>query len=530
VRQSKLNRFFAGRGALEAFRLLIFVWMVLLASRLSAQTLADRVVEHQLSNGLKVLMVERHEVPTISFQITYKVGSTNEHSGITGVAHLYEHMAFKGTRRLGTTGYEKEEALLAQMEKLNQEIVQEEAKGKEIDPRRLAELKKQFEALELEGRKWVVSNELGDLYDRNGGVGFNASTGRDVTSYTISLPSNRFPLWLAIESDRTANPVLREFYKERDVVLEERRRSVETNPSGKLYEAFLSAAFVAHPYGYPTLGWPSDVRSLSATRTAQFFKTYYSPNNTIIAMVGDFKTKEVVPLLEKHFGGIPSGPPPPPVVTLEPTQLGERRVEVEEEANPQLVIGFHKPNLHHPDDAVYDVIDSLLSLGRTSRLYKKLVVEKKIAIAVSTSSGTPGAQYPNLFTISATPRAPHTTQEVEEAVYAELERLKSEPPTKKEMEKIITNIDAALVRSLRSNSGLAGQLAYFEAVADGWRYILKNREAVGKVTAEDVMRVAQTTFVKRNRTVATLVKKEAPAATTTGKQAEALPVGKEENR
>lgn len=507
----------------------VVVFVLLFSGMASAQMLADRVAEHTLSNGLKVLMVERHQVPTVSFQITYKVGSTNEHSGITGVAHLYEHMAFKGTSRLGTSGYEKEKKILEEMEKLNQEIVLEGAKGAGADRQRLAELKKQFETLELEGRKWVVSNELGEIYDRNGGVGFNATTGRDVTSYTVSLPSNRLPLWMAIESDRMANTVLREFYKEREVVLEERRRSVETNPSGKLFETFLSAAFVAHPYGYPTLGWPSDVRSLSATRTAQFFKTYYGPNNTIISMVGDFKAKEVIPHLEKFFGGIPSAPPPPPVVTVEPPQLGERRVEVEEEANPQLVIGFHKPDLHHPDDAVYDVIDSLLSLGRTSRLYKKLVQEKKIAIGVSTSSGTPGAQYPNLFTISATPRAPHTTAEVEEAIYAELDRLKSEPPSEKEMEKIITNIDAALVRSLRSNSGLAGQLAYFQAVAGDWRYVLRNREAVGKVTAEDVMRVAGTTFSKRNRTVATLVKKEAPVVTEAEKP-KGIPVGKGESR
>ncbi len=529
MKNPRVKRFFAGRRAAGAFQALIFLWLLLMAVPISAQTLADRVVAHTLSNGLKVLMVERHEVPTISFQVTYKVGSTNEHSGITGVAHLYEHMAFKGTRRLGTSDYEKEKKILDEMEKLNQEIVRESGKGMEADRQRLTDLRKQFEALELDARKWVVSNELGDLYDRNGGVGFNATTGRDVTSYTVSLPSNRLPLWMAIEADRMADTVLREFYKEREVVLEERRRSVETNPSGKLFEAFLSAAFVAHPYGYPTLGWPSDVRSLSATRTAQFFKTYYGPNNTIISMVGDFKAKEVILLLEKYFGGLPSAPPPPAVVTVEPPQLGERRVEVEEEANPQLVIGFHKPDLHHPDDAVYDVIDSLLSLGRTSRLYKKLVEEKKIVIGVSSSSGTPGAQYPNLFTISATPRAPHTTQEVEEAIYAELERLKSEPPTEKEMDKIITNIDAALVRSLRSNSGLAGQLAYFQAVAGDWRYVLKNREAVGKVTEEDVMRVARTTFTKRNRTVATLVKKEAPVAVEAEKP-KTLPVGKGESR
>ncbi|MBI3803817.1 MAG: insulinase family protein [Nitrospirae bacterium] len=503
--------------------LLIHLW----ASAASAQTLADRVVEKVLSNGLTVLMVERHQAPTVSFQITYKVGSVNEHSGITGVAHLYEHMAFKGTERLGTSDYQKEKSVLEELEGLNREITLEEAKGPKADRERIKALRVKFQALEQEGEKWVVSNELGELYDRNGAVGFNASTGRDVTSYVVSLPANRLPLWMAIESDRMARTVLREFYKEREVVLEERRRSVETSPGGKLVEAFLSAAFVAHPYGYPTLGWPSDVRNLSATETARFFKTHYAPNNTIIAMVGDFKPAEVTPMLEKYFGAIPAGPPPPQVVTAEPPQLGERRIEVEEEANPQVMIGYHKPGIDHPDDPVFDVIDALLSMGRTSRLYKKLVEEKKIAIAVGTNSGTPGVRYPSLFTLSATPRAPHTTAEVEAAIYEEIDRLKTEPPSPKELEKIITNIDASLIRSLRSNSGLASQLAYFQAVAGDWRYVLQNRDDIAKVTGEDVMRVARTYFTKKNRTVATLVQVSPPAGEEKRK---VLPVSKEEGR
>lgn len=505
---------------------LVLFSMHLWVATAPAQSLADRVVEKTLSNGLTVLMVERHQAPTISFQITYKVGSVNERNGITGVAHLYEHMAFKGTQRLGTSDYQKEKPTLEMLEALNREIVLEQAKGPETDPERLKALQEKFEALEKEGKQWVVTNELAELYDRNGSVGFNASTGRDVTSYVVSLPSNRLPLWVAIEADRMANTVLREFYKERDVVLEERRRSVDTNPGGKLFETFLATAFIAHPYGYPTIGWPSDVGSLSATETERFFRTYYTPNNTVIAMVGDFKPSEVIPLLEKTFGSIPAGPPPPRVVTAEPPQLGERRVEVEDEANPQIVIGYHKPNFDHPDDPVFDVIDSLLSLGRTSRLYKKLVEEKKVAIGAGSSSGTPGARYPNLFTLSATPRAPHTTVEVEEALYEELERLKNEPPTEKEMQKVITNLNADLVRSLRSNNGLASQLAYFQAVAGDWRYVLRNRDKIMQVTGEDVMRVARTYFTKKNRTVATLVK--VPA--TGEPSGKALPISKEGGR
>jgi len=510
----------------KSFFILLILITQLWVSAASAQSLADRVVEHTLSNGLTVLMVERHQAPTISFQITYKVGSVNEHSGITGVAHLYEHMAFKGTKRLGTSDYEKEKPILEALEALNREMVLEKEKGTKADPERLKSLRERFEALEKEARQWVVTNELAELYDRNGSVGFNASTGREVTSYVVSLPSNRLPLWVAIEADRMANTVLREFYKERDVVLEERRRSVDTNPGGKLFETFLATAFLAHPYGYPTIGWASDVGSLSAVETERFFRTYYTPNNTIIAMVGDFKPGEVIPLLEKSFGAIPAGPPPPPVVTVEPPQRGERRVEVEDEANPQVIIGYHKPNLDHPDDPVFDVIDALLSMGRTSRLYKKIVEEKKLAIGASSSSGTPGARYSNLFTVSATPRTPHTAAEVEAAIYEELDRLKSEPPTEKELQKVITNIDAGLVRSLRSNSGLASQLAYFQAVAGDWRYALRNRDKIAKVTGEDVMRVAREYFTKKNRTVATLVKVP-PAGEPDGKM---LPISKEGGR
>jgi predicted Zn-dependent peptidase len=474
-----------------------------------AQTLAERVIEHTLSNGLKVLMVERHQVPTISFRITYKVGGANEVNGITGIAHLYEHMAFKGTTTIGTTNYAGEKILLEKIEAVNDLLIQEGRKGIAADQARLSELEVQFEALQKEARAFVIPNELAEIYDRNGSIGFNASTGKDVTNYIVSFPANRLPLWIAVESERMAMPVLREFYKERNVVLEERRRSVETSPGGKLYEAFLSTAFAAHPYGNPTLGWPSDVNNLSASETSRFFQTYYGPSNTIIAIVGDFKADQVIPMLESAFGSIPTAPAPPRVVTVEPPQRGERRVEVEEEANPQLLLGYHKPDLHHSDDAVFDVINALLSMGRTSRLYKSLVVEQKIAVSASANSGTPGARFSNLFTLSATPRAPHTTKELETALYAELEKLKKEGPTEKELAKVMTNIDASKIRSLRSNSGLAGQLAYFEAVADDWKYIMRNRDAISKVTAEDVKRVASVYFVKKNRTVATLIKQEA---------------------
>jgi len=469
--------------------------------------LAGRVVEHRFSNGLELVMVERHEAPVVSCMIVFKVGGVNERPGITGVAHLYEHMAFKGTRTLGTKDYKNEAVVLKRLDQAWSDLRTEQEKGPLADRDRLVEDEKRFRDLQQDGEKYVVPNEIGEIYERNGAVGLNATTGKDLTRYVVSLPSNRLELWAAIESDRMAHTVLREFYKEKSVVLEERRLRYDNSPSGRLYEAFLAAAFTAHPYGMPVIGWTSDVEALSRAQTEAFFRTYYEPGNAVIAIVGDIDPAATIRLVQKYFGSIPAQPRPPGVVTVEPEQDGERRVEVEYEAEPAVLIGYHRPAFDSPDAAVFDVIDSLLSDGRSSRLYKALVKEKQLAVNVSTSADVPGAQYPNLFLIQATPRAPHTAGEMEAAVYTELDRLKNEPVESRELQKVLNNLDAALIRTLDSNSGLASELSSAQALAGTWRYVLENRRLVANVKAEDVSRVARQYFVKRNRIVATLVKK-----------------------
>ena len=268
---------------------------------------------------------------------------------------------------------------------------------------------------------------------------------------------------------------------------------------------------MAHPYGLPVIGWPSDLETLTRAQTEAFFQTYYGPVNAVLAVVGDIKPKEVIALVENTFGKIPARPPAPPVLTTEPSYAGERRVEVEFSAEPQLLIGYHKPSASHPDDDVFDVLESLLSDGRTSRLYKRLVQEKQLALNISAFSDYPGAQYPNLFVISAAPRAPHTTTEIEQAVYEELDRLKREPVSPHELQKIINQVDASLVRALRSNSGMALYLAYFQAISGDWRETFNRRDRIAKVTPDDIRRVAATYFTKSNRVVATLVKPEGTA-------------------
>lgn len=496
--------------------LLIIVCVTLLFGPVAASAdkqhsagLADRVIEHKLANGLTLLMVPRHQVPVLSINVTFKVGGMDERTGQTGVAHLYEHMAFKGTRRIGTTDYEEERKKLAELDRLNAEIQKElerlEAIGEETSSR-LDALRQQFRDVQREAGTYVVRNEMSQLYQRHGGVGLNASTGKDVTRYFVSLPANRLPLWAAIEADRMANPVFREFYKERAVVMEERRLRTDDNPSGLLYEAFVGAAFQAHPYGFPTIGWASDLKALTPDVTRTFYETYYGPANAVIAIVGDIQPDGVIALVESTFGKIEPSPPPPNVVTREPPQRGERRVEVEFDAEPMMFLGYHRPSIAHPDDFVFDVIDAVMSEGVTSRLYRRVVHEKRLASSIGTSASVPGARAASLFMISAVPLAPHTPAEVEAAIEQELERLKTEPVEARELEKVLNNLDADLIRSLRSNQGLASQLAYFQTIAGDWRYLLNLRERIAAVTPQDIQRVARQYFTKTNRTVAVLVK------------------------
>lgn len=483
-------------------------------------SLSDRVVEQRLANGLTVLLVERHQSPVVSINVTFGVGGMNEHTGITGIAHLYEHMAFKGTRTLGTRDYDQEKPLLDELNRLNAEIegIKEKLRvAGQADSPGLQQKLREFKELQEKADALVVGNEMALLYQRHGAVGLNASTGKDVTRYTVSLPANRLPLWAAIEADRMAHPVLREFYKERAVVMEERRLRTEDNPQGLLSENFTAAAFQAHPYGFPTIGWGSDILALTPAQTESFFRTYYAPANAVIAIVGDIRPAEVLALIEDTFGKIPPGPLPPPVVTREPPQRGERRLEVEFDAEPALLIGYHKPALGDPDDFVFDVIDSVLSEGVTSRLFRRLVREQRVAATIGTDSGYPGLRAPNLFVISAIPLLPHTAKDLEAAIEVEIERLKTEPVSAQELEKVLNNLDASLVRSLRSNSGLASQLAFFQTVAGDWRYVLKARDRIAAVTPGDIQRVAAKYFLKGNRTVATLIR---PPASRTARLAE----------
>ena len=495
---------------MKQIRYLLILFFVALQGIVSAQDLSDRVIEHTFSNGLKLLMIERHTSPTVAPYILFRAGSVDESNDSRGIAHMLEHMLFKGTKTIGTRDYEKEKPVLAEIDRIGDALDLERAKGSRADEANIAELEAALKTQQELAKEWIITGEYSEIYTQHGSTGFNAGTSVDYTIYTVELPSNKLELWAMLESDRLKNAVLREFYIEREAVKEERRMRVDTQPGGKLYEQFMAAAFTAHPYGIPIIGWESEIAMLNRRKAEEFFRIHYAPNNFVIVIVGSIDPDKTIALIEKYFGDMEPQPLPPEVTIDEPIQEGERRIEVEYDAEPQIMIGYHKPTLPHFDDYVLDMISSVLSNGRTSRFYKN-IVEEGIAVSANARNGSPGARYDNLFVISGTPRSPHTTADVEEAIYAELERLKTEPVAEKEFKRILKQIDADFIRGLSSNAGMSSQLSFYEGIAGDWRYILDWRETMYRITPEDIMKVANTYFTKSNRTVATLIKKETVA-------------------
>lgn len=493
---------------------------LLTAASLPAQDVASfekRVSVKTLDNGLTVLVLERPEAPVFSFFTYVDVGGAQEVPGITGLAHMFEHMAFKGTHTVGTSNWAAEQKALELVEETYR-AYDRARRAQDPDPARVAELEKAWQDAMAAANEFVVPNEFSKIVDQSGGVGMNAGTGSDSTVYFYSMPANRLELWAYLESERFLEPAMREFYKERDVVMEERRMRTESNPIGRLIEQFLVTAFTAHPYGQPVVGWPSDLRSFSATDAKAFYDKYYVPSNMTIAVVGDVEAEEVFPIVEKYFGRIPRGEDPAPLRTVEPIQNAERRVIVRDAAQPFYLEGYHRPAASHPDDAVYDVISDLMSSGRTSRLYRSLVRDQKIAAAAAGLSGFPGTKYPHLFAFLAIPTPGHTPAELEEAIHAEIERLKTEDVSTEELEMVKTRAKANLIRSLDSNSGLAGQLATAQARYGDWRELFRSVDRIEKVTAADIRRVANETFRASNRTVGLIQTQqaEAPAAAAAG--------------
>jgi len=485
---------------------LSLVVYLLFASLALAQDLASfekRTTVKKLDNGLTVIICERPEAPVFSFFTHVDAGSVQDPMGKTGLAHMFEHMAFKGTDTIGTRDYAGEKVALAKVEEAYAAYLAERDKPVGRDDQKVHQLEQAWKDSIAAADKYSApyNNEFGKIVEEEGGEDLNAFTTYDETAYHYSFPVNRLELWAYLESERFLHPVMRQFYKERNVVIEERRMRTDSNPTGRLIEQFTEEAFAAHPYHRPTLGWISDLESFSATDAQHFFDRYYIPSNMVVTVVGDLKASEAMPIIEKYFGRLPSRPKPDERTTTEPPQDSERRVVLHEQAQPLYLEGYHRPDYRSPDDQVYDAIADLLSNGRTSRLYRSLVRDKQIAADSAGFTGMPGNKYPHLFAFYAFPLPGHTTQEMADAIHAEIERLKKEDISDEELRMIKTRARANLIRSLGSNEGLAFALGLNQARYDDWRELFRSVDRIEKVSKADIRRVANKTFTPENRTV-----------------------------
>jgi predicted Zn-dependent peptidase len=481
--------------------------LFLLSALLPAQDLASfekKVTVKKLPNGLTFVIYPRHEAPVFSFYTVVDAGSSQDPRGRTGLAHMFEHMAFKGTPTIGTTDWPAEQVALKKVEVAYAAYIAERDKRVGRNDAKVAELQKVWKDAIAAANKFVVPNQFGQIVESAGGEGLNAQTSWDSTDYMYSMPVNKFELWAYLESERFMHPVMREFYKERDVVIEERRMRTDSSPVGRLIEQFTAASFTASPYHRPTVGYYSDLQTFSATDAEHFFHTYYIPSNMVIGLVGDIDPDKAIPVIEKYFDRIPSGPKPTDETSVEPPQKSERIVKLQDTSQPYYVEGYHRPDYLNADDAVYDVITDLLSDGRTSRLYRSLVRDKKIALTAAGFSGFPGIKYAHLFVFYALPTSGHTDQEVADAIHAEIDKLKTTDVSDEELQMIKTREKAGLIRRLGNNEGLADELAVYQTRYGDWRELFKSVDRIDKVTKADVRRIANQIFTENNRSVATI--------------------------
>ncbi len=466
--------------------------------------LEDQIQEFTLDNGMRFILIERTQIPVFSAIVLVGVGSVDEPPGKTGVAHVFEHMAFKGTTTVGTRDYEAEKVILERIEDIGERLTALRADAS-ADPEQIQMLANELRQAQEEHSKYIIDNELDEIYSRNGANFMNAGTGRDFTVYMVSLPANRLELWARMEADRLINPVFRQFYEERDVIKEERRMHTDNSASGDLWEEFRATAFRVHPYGDPVIGWMHDIENLVIDDTRQLFKKYYVPENITVAIAGDINLDELKHIAEQYFSHIPARPMPEDRIPREPPQNHVRKVRVvREDATPYMIMGWHMPRYPHSDSVALDITAQILTAGRTSRLYRRLV-EKDLAVSVSANAETM-QRYDGLFTISIVPRTGVDEQEIIDAVLDEIQNLVTNPPTEFEIERIKKQEMVGFVRRLETNMWLAMQLAYFQNLTGDWRYIGQYLRNLKACTADEVSEAVETYLGPANYTIAILEK------------------------
>jgi len=484
---------------------IFFALAAVLPAALLGQNLADiekRVTEFKLANGITFVVYERHQAPIVSFCSRVNAGSADDPKGQAGLAHMFEHMAFKGTRTVGSLNLAEELKAMNAVEAAYDALTAERNKGPESKPETIKQLDEALKKAIKKANSFVDKERFTKVLEENGALGLNAGTSLDETVYTMSLPANKLELWFAMESDRFINPVFREFYNERGVIREEYRQRVESDPIGRLIYEMLTVAFSTNPYRTHPAGVPSDIESYRHADALAFRKEYYVPSNIVIGIAGDVEPAEVKRLAEKYFAKMTGGPKPTGIMTKENEQMGEKRLVVESPSQPVIAIGYKRPPVTEQEDVLFDVLSTLLGTGRTSLLNKELVQDKKLVLQAQAISSFPGGRRENLFLLFVVPNAGKSSEECEKATYEILERLKTEKVSDEQLKRVKTVLRASTIRGLDSNTGMASNLATTKALFGDWRMIFKQLDAIEKVTADDVMAAAKKYLVAKQRTVA----------------------------
>ncbi len=468
------------------------------------------VQEIHLPNGLKVLLVEKHDAPTFAYASVVGVGGVDEKTGYTGLAHMLEHMAFKGTPTVGTKDYKKEKKLHKRMDEVWGQVLRERWKGARADSAKLQQLEEEFRRLQEQASELVISNQFVEILERNGGVMVNANTGTDRTMYHYKLPSNRAELCFRLEGERLSHPVFREFYKERDVIMNERRLRMENSPYGRLMEELLGISYSAHPYGQATIGFASDIANFHRPRAYEFFRQYYVASNITFAFVGDLTREQVERFGRKYLMEIPRGERPGPVTTVEPEHAGQRRLIIEGPANPVLVMAWMVPAASDPASVGAEILFDLLGRGRTSRLHRRLVQQEHLAADVGAFTGLPGSLYPALGVVFVYLAAGQDPEDAERVVWEEIEKLKQEGPDEAEVARAKVRNKAGFIRMLREPAMLAASLAEADRLYGDWEEMFERFDRMEQITTADVHALARK-LLERKGVVVAVYKKASDA-------------------
>jgi predicted Zn-dependent peptidase len=481
----------------------------------SEKLFSDKIRKIKFENGLTVILMKRGTSPTVALYIKFLVGAVDETPEQAGTAHLLEHMLFKGTGNVGTTDFAKEKKYQEQIEVWGTKLDNLRLEERGLREREMPipkQLTSDIETYEKRLRnlislqdEFILKNEDSYIYEQNGEKGFNAYTSQDVTNYQIQLPSNRLEVWAKIESDRLKNPILREYFTERDVVIEEWRMRTDNSGPAVLHQRFSAIAFESHPYRKPIIGYSTALPYLKIEETKKFFQENYTPNRMVITIVGDVDFEESEKIVRKYFSGLKKGKEREPYKIEEKQYLGEKRFKVLHPSSEQMMIGWLKPPYPHKDNAAFDVLSNLLTSGAGSKLNQRLVLKDKTVNSVGSYNGFPGERYQNFFSLIIQQQLGADVNQIESAIWEELRQIEEKGVSKEELEKIKNQMIADFLRTMDDNATIADSLSYYELLYGSWNQIFSQYLAIQKVTSDDIKKVVKEYLIKDRVVVGNLV-------------------------